>query len=352
MGTKWRVFGIGIVLFALFWCSVAQMPTVNAGNDDTQKEVLAEWVNQYNGKAGDLPYSDIDAYGRTGWWWYWPILGYVYGTKPGFGYVMSQHGWETTVWGNNNAIPDDFARPAEFGASRDFIYFAGHGTGGGTIRVNGQFIHFSAMVFGTDQSSAISMPPNSYDPLTQPASNYADSYETLLGDNDDVEWLTLSCCRGLAGGASAVCTQTWGYAMYHHTPTNTQGIHVVNGYVTDSYWYGTWSWWDHKTRGAIYAECLFEGGTQNGYLKRAVGFAWQRATIRDVSENCWGEHHYIVGASVAAVGNIYENGELVDIVEYFYEDTIDSPLPDPINKNIGNIISIYTPQYYEWVVDQ
>ncbi|MEM3397297.1 MAG: hypothetical protein QW620_07740 [Thermoplasmata archaeon] len=33
MGTKWRVFEIGIVLFAPFWCSVSQIPTGNAAND-------------------------------------------------------------------------------------------------------------------------------------------------------------------------------------------------------------------------------------------------------------------------------------------------------------------------------
>ncbi|MCX8173999.1 MAG: hypothetical protein N3F63_05280 [Thermoplasmata archaeon] len=223
MVSKWKVFGTGVVLFALFWCSVANMPTVSASQGDIPgNKAICIWVNQYNGYANDLSLSHLDAYGSITW--------------KGFGrYLAEDKGW------------------------------------------------------------------------------------------------TLSSCNAIQ---------------------NTQGLHIVNGFVTDCIQYGTWTS-GVASRGYRYAVYLYQTGYENGYLKSAVGYAWERATIHDAlySKFPW-EHYYIVAGSIAPVGEKYIEGQFAGyFTRYFYNDTITSPLVDPVDSYGGTITKIYKPWYYSWVCD-
>ncbi|MEM3513047.1 MAG: DUF6345 domain-containing protein [Thermoplasmata archaeon] len=302
MGTKWRVFGIGIVLFALFWCSVAQMPTANAAQDDAnKKEVGAIWCKDYPSDP-DLPYSDLDAHGKQYWWGY----------KNGFYSEMIARGWggsDSGVHGDGMARDRDLdvrGNPnTPWGEKVDIVYFSGHG--------------------GIGNLNSI---------------KYSDGSMTDAGEDGwgqyDMEWLIFSACYALGLDATGALL-AWG----DNQPT---GLHVLNGYKTYAYQYNYWDAGDFWPRGKRYAVYLFDP-TDNG-----VGYAWQRATYADAQQS-WGHTQWIRGASVAAAADVYEFGQYVRTEYYFYQDTINNPMRDPIDKNYGDIQFDCYMVYYEWLVD-
>ncbi len=181
MPQKLRIFGIGIVLFALFMCSVA-VPTVKGTQDDSnKKEVGAIWCEKY--KNDNLPSSDLDAHGKK-------ILGLW---KNGFYGEMENRGWGRA----------------------------------------------------------------------------------------DLEWIIFSSCLTL----NITTYSNW-------TDNRATGLHILNGYSTVAWQYGYWNMGDCWSRGKRYAIYLFDTGTTaDGHLKRAVGFAWQRATWDD-AHDWWNDKHY------------------------------------------------------------
>ncbi|MEM3396740.1 MAG: DUF6345 domain-containing protein [Thermoplasmata archaeon] len=304
MGTKWRVFGIGIVLFALFWCSVAQMPTAKAGADnDNTTEVWVDWVKQYGGTQA------------------------IGADKDGQGFynkMLDPYGWTGKgCYGNNNAKPDHFAKwvghDPDADVNADIAYFAGHGA-----TLNGQpRIVFNVAASGGDKDKDV------------------EPDEDFWGYTD-LEWITFSACDVLGPDANTAIA-SWGDNILY------RGLHVINGFKGTANNYKYWSE-DGKgsPRGAVYA-----GYLHGAQWLRGAGQSWYNTTIDDgvlarfyqsPNPTC------IYGASLYACLEYYVDGTLVGTDYYWWED-VEQPWRDPISKTQGNIRWYVYVQYYSWLAD-
>jgi len=342
MNKKITILGIGAILCVLLFSSVFSVPAKATTDDGDTKEVCAVYVKDYHGHLGwsNLGWSDVDAHGK--WYGVWPLQYY----KNGFYSEMTSRSWTGVfVHGNDLATPADFSvaynNPATADRSSDIAYFSGHGAYGSQQEYQGgPTWSYGALVFGVQE-------PNSNDPNDYFFSSCAwQRDEDQLG-KFDLEWLTVSACNifHLADdGHGHYYPSSWDDNV--HT-----GLHVLNGYSTTSYQYGYWDLGDCWSRGKRFAVYLFDEGYQNGYLKKAVGFAWQRATYDDAHDPWNGAHYSIRGGSMAALGAIYESGEFVGYEDYFYQDTIHNPMRDPFNRTSGSIWCFYDAVFYDWYVD-
>ena len=303
------------------------------------------YVKDYHGHAPNLDWSDVDAHGK--WYGVWPFQYY----KNGFYSEMTSRSWTGVfVHGNDLATPADFSvaynNPATADRSSDIAYFSGHGAYGNRRDINGQMWSYGDIVFGVKE-------PGSPDPSPEGGTDYYFSSITCdARDEDqlgkfDLEWLTVSACDifHLADdGQGHYYPPSWGDNV--HT-----GLHVLNAYSTTSYQYGYWDLGDCWSRGKRFAVYLFDEGYQNGYLKKAVGFAWQRATYDDAHDPWNGAHYSIRGGSMAARCAVYWDGQFMGYDYYFYQDTIQNPMRDPFDKTSGSIWYFYDGVYYDWYVD-
>jgi len=230
------------------------IPASSGLDDANTREIGIEWVNQYNGWAGNLAACDDDAIG-------------FYTTLTGKGFTGFYN------WGDNNAWEQDFKSPEKPGGGTDtswadnvdFAYFSGHGNSTG-------------FYFGSTTDD-----------------HGLNNTDAVWGDKD-LEWIALSSCMVLQDPGMF---DRWGWNVFRglhmilgmHTvmsDTTEQGKYFARYMTGDGAYpaYGTkttikeaWrcaSWWALPAGQwcAILGASKSGGDTWNDYLP---GYGWQAA---------------------------------------------------------------------------
>ena len=198
-----------------------------SADDSNEKEIGAEWVNDYSQNPHDIPnlvHCDEDARG------FYNHLG-----KKGF--------TKRWIWGDDLAWESDFERPDVGGSDYiwvdavDYVYFAGHGseyTFDFGVNHDGDGITtYTVLIY--DQE---------YNPIPPPEAEWGDK---------DLEWIFIATCKTVCGLYLSFCF------------SSPISLHGIAGFKTDSY--------DVPDTGKYLAYYLTDT-----WGPRCIGDAWKLAT--------------------------------------------------------------------------
>ena len=176
--------------------------------------------------------------------------------------------------GNANAWEKHFKKKSKGGLDEiwvdnaDFVYFAGHGAGSGSIAGNTNVGTGGGFTFGVNQNDDWVLG-------STPAMR-----EAQWGDGD-LEWIVLDVC-------SALAVKYWGdntpYSLSQRwaNPDVMNGLHFIFGFRNDAH--------DNADRGRIFADFITGNGVSKKY---PVRIAWRYATLNT-------EESSVISASVYA----------------------------------------------------
>lgn len=268
-----RLILVAIVIFTLSACS---------------NEVGVEWVVDYSSVGKSMVYGRDDC------------------AKGFYNTIKAHPDWDGEFdVGDSAAWEKHFKRDALSGLddswvdSVDFVYFAGHGAGEGTITGSSGVGRGGGFTFGVNANDnwVLSSIPSSREPR--------------WGDSD-LEWIVLDVCSALArkpdgDGVSYTISERWANSDVMH------GLHYILGFRTAAS--------DSSSRGEVFAEYLT--GARDG-TNHTVRTAWRKAT--EDTEGPWYEGAYL--RAYSAGSNTYG--------DHIFEYGSVSSDPDPSSQNYVN----------------